>query len=67
MNSKSGHTKIVRGVHHHLKFVNGWQVYGWTSAPIKRGDAIKRLMENTNGNQNIYTSSDVESYWTTKN
>lgn len=66
MQSKSGHTMWVSGIHHHLKFVNGFQVYGWTAAPIKRSEAVKELIEIANGGTPVYDKTDVENYWTTK-
>lgn len=66
MESKNGQTSIVRGIHHHLKFSNGFQVYGWTSNEIKRAIAIEKLIEIANGEENIYSKQDVESYWKTK-
>lgn len=66
METKNKSTSLVQGFHHHLRFLNGFKVYGWTQNKISRNEAIKELIKIANSGQPIYCTSDIENYWTTK-
>lgn len=66
MEDKNKATKLIQGYHHHLKFINGFQVYGWTENKLTRKEAIKELLSIANSGHIIYDQQDIVSYWTTK-